>query len=61
MEYFLFSKKFLQKNLKRPSKSQHTKNKKIKNNIIEDVFYFRFVKSILNLNKDKKSKKKLIY
>ena len=59
MEYFLFSKKFLQKNLKRPSKYQHTKNKKIKNNIIEDAFYFRFVKSILNLNKDKKSKKKV--
>lgn len=57
-KYFIFDINFIQMFLKRPSKKKHTRNKKIKNNVLEKEKFFFLTKNILNIKKKKVLKKK---
>ena len=57
--YFIFSKNFFQKFLQRPSKKKNTRNKKIKNDFLENENFFYLSKNLLNINKKKNLKKKI--
>lgn len=59
-QYFIFNFNFLQKFLKRPSKNKKTRNKKIKNNILEKEKFFFLTKNLLKIKKNLKKKIKLL-
>lgn len=60
IQYFIFEYNFLQKFLKRPSKHKKTRNKNIKNNILEKERFFMLTKNLLKIKKTLKKKIKLL-